>query len=38
MAPRRQAAPASRPKAAPAAGGSSFDVADFDTPDDDLPF
>jgi hypothetical protein len=37
MAPRRQAAPASRPKAAPA-GGSSFDVADFDTPDDDLPF
>jgi len=38
MPPRRQAAAPSRPKAAPAAGGGSFDVADFDTPDDDLPF
>jgi len=38
MPPRRQSAAPSRPKAAPAAGGGSFDVADFDTPDDDLPF
>ncbi|MBU6364653.1 MAG: single-stranded DNA-binding protein [Gemmatimonadetes bacterium] len=39
MAPRRQPASSPRPKAAPAAGGGgSFDVADFDAPDDDLPF
>ena len=38
MAPRRQPASSPRPKAAPAAGGGSFDVADFGAPDDDLPF
>lgn len=39
MAPRRQPTASPRPKAAPASGeGSSFDVADFDAPDDDLPF
>jgi hypothetical protein len=39
MGTRRPSAAAARPKAAPAAGaGGSFDVADFDAPDDDLPF